>query len=492
MAVEELPTCEKCEELAGVVKCSCGARFCEQCFITKHLVRNPKHKHGGTSKTDKAWAWISGAISTLTDTSSRATQFEQDQNTKWFGLHVQKTDANDRVTRLVETSRFSSLVEASMHFDHGSPRRQFPSITSFVGETGGGKYTLVRSLIFSSRMSSAIDALEAPIPGVRSGSAACLPTTGEVNLYLDPHTFGTRHPQLFADCEGMFGGEPAAAQHQNEWFRGGKRYLLESKDGKPIDRKTAVMTIYPRFLYIFSDVICMVTRNQKAWADSAVKLLEWSQVGAHNTVNQYALPALIIVLNGPTIENEAWISDDQDAATRDFFAAIENEINEDVTLRTMASKHGDKSMKELLLRNFSSVHVHYIPLEGFRSLGNSGTIIPQTNRLALKLQHDIRRVQGERADTWTLFDVKQLRIVFDFAFKHLASGSNEPFDFAQCRQQIRLPQSTEGHFAEFIGRCLHNRVEENFDAVARIVGSCIVRNSLKLEGTRKCAHCMNG
>lgn len=180
--------------------------------------------------------------------------------------------------------------------------------------------------------------LVAPVPGGHSGSSLCLPTTGEVNLYLDPDTFGTEFPHFFVDCEGMLGAEPAAAQYQKEWSKHGRRYLLESKDSKQIDRKTAVMTIYPRFLYIFSDVICMITRNQKAWADSAVKLLEWSLVGAHSTVNQYALPALIIVLNGPSIENETWISDDHDAATRDFFMSVEQEISENTTLREMAKK----------------------------------------------------------------------------------------------------------------------------------------------------------
>jgi len=80
----------------------------------------------------------------------------------------------------------------------------------------------------------------------------------------------------------------------------------------------------------------MVTRNQKAWADSAVKLLEWSLVGAHHTVNQYALPALIIVLNGPSIEKEEWVSDDFESATNDFFTSIEHEIRENTTLREMA------------------------------------------------------------------------------------------------------------------------------------------------------------
>jgi hypothetical protein len=85
--------------------------------------------------------------------------------------------------------------------------------------------------------------------------------------------------------------------------------------------------------------------------------------------------------------------------------------------------------------------------------------------------------------TWTLFDAKQLSIVFDYAFKHLASGSDEPFDFSQCRQYISLPVSAEGHFAEFLGRCMHDSVDDNFDAAASVVGSCIVRNSLKLEGS---------
>jgi hypothetical protein len=140
MVTEEIVTCEKCEELPGVAKCSCGG-FCERCFTKKHLHLHPTHRPGGTSKTDKAWAWISGAVTTLIDSTSRVTHFEQDQVTKWFGLHIKKVGA-DRVTRLVETSRFSRLVEDSMHHNENGPRRQFPSIISFVGETGAGKSTL--------------------------------------------------------------------------------------------------------------------------------------------------------------------------------------------------------------------------------------------------------------------------------------------------------------------------------------------------------------
>ena len=136
----------------------------------------------------------------------------------------------------------------------------------------------------------------------------------------------------------MLGTEPVAAQHQNEWARYGKRHPVVAKDGKHMDRRTAVQTLYPRFLYIFSDVICYVTRNHKAWADSTLRLLEWSMVGAQSTINQYALPALIIILNGSTLENENWISGDPEAATKDFFLAIEKEISENSDIRALAQK----------------------------------------------------------------------------------------------------------------------------------------------------------
>jgi hypothetical protein len=201
-------------------------------------------------------------------------------------------------------------------------------------------FLTVRSLIKQAKHASVFEIDQiSPTPGENSGSTVCIPTTGEVNLYLDPETFGSAKPHFFADCEGMLGTEPAAAQYQKDWFRTARRrYPLEPKNGKQFDRKTAVMDIYPRFLYIFSDVICMVTKNQKAWADTAIKLLEWSSVGAHNTVNQYALPALIIVLNSPDSENEAWLSGDSEAVTNDFFSAIEKEISEDASISAMAKK----------------------------------------------------------------------------------------------------------------------------------------------------------
>ncbi|KAF9887744.1 hypothetical protein FE257_009697 [Aspergillus nanangensis] len=474
---ETAALCEKCEIRPWEIICSCSGEFCEECFQNIHLVRKPTHRQGGNRRAEDAWNWISGKLANFTI----STQFKNDEGTKWFGLSVNLTKKRDRLTSIVETRRLSDLMTSSIYHQKNGPRRQFPSITSFVGETGAGKSTLIRSMIYYSKEAKNFDPLEAPVPGAASGSSAILSTTGEVNLYLDPTTFGTEAPTFYADCEGMLGTEPVAAQHQSEWARYGKRYPVITKDGKHMDRRTAVQTLYPRFLYIFSDVICYVTRNHKAWADSALRLLEWSMVGAQSTINQHALPALIIILNGPTLENEEWISGDLEAATKDFFSAVEKEITENNTIRSLADKFGDQTMSELFQRSFSSVHVHYVPLQGYKSLGTTATVMERTTKLAHRIRSDSQRVQSMRATSWTRLDTRQLSQIVHYAFTHLASGIDEPFDFGQCRRQLSIPASTEEHFSEVLGHCLKGQLEEKFEATSLVMASSLLRHTIQEE-----------
>jgi len=68
----------------------------------------------------------------------------KDEGAKWFGLVVEKS-GQDRIVRIVETPRFSNLIEDSMHSTSNSPSRQYPGIVSFVGDTGAGKSTLSKT-----------------------------------------------------------------------------------------------------------------------------------------------------------------------------------------------------------------------------------------------------------------------------------------------------------------------------------------------------------
>jgi hypothetical protein len=140
-------------------------------------------------------------------------------------------------------------------------------------------------------------------------------------------------------------------------------------------------------------------------------------------------------------------------------------------------------MRQLFERNFSSVYAHYIPKSD--KFGNTRVLFSQIEKLAARIRNDAAKVQADRDRTWSLFDSKQLGAVMDYAFKHLASGTDAPFNLGQFNQEISVPDTQEGHFAGFLGRCLHDNLEGNFEAASSIMACGVVRNSLRGQGSGK-------
>ena len=111
-----------------------------------------------------------------------------------------------------------------------------------------------------------------------------LPTSGDVHLYSDPQTSKSNNPILFADCEGLEGGERVPlgarfkrkdkasnigrtgssekkvqrAQHTSE------REITWADSNAKKSREFAVTQLYPRLLYTFSDVIVFVLKNPRS------------------------------------------------------------------------------------------------------------------------------------------------------------------------------------------------------------------------------------
>lgn len=116
---------------------------------------------------------------------------------------------------------------------------------------------------------------ESPVVGSMKHDKS--PTSGDVHLYADPETAYTRLPMLYADCEGLQGGEtePAAnklrqktknihSQGRQRFFKSQPRELVYAKSNKDArNREWAVKRVYPRLLYTFSDVIIFVLRNTR-------------------------------------------------------------------------------------------------------------------------------------------------------------------------------------------------------------------------------------
>jgi hypothetical protein len=117
------------------------------------------------------------------------------------------------------------------------------------------------------------DLFKTPVAGAVTNDR--VPTSGDVHLYLDPETAFEDFPILYADCEGLEGGEtrPQAKLFSNlrgkqpadlpEFHNQREIILPPTNKVKLGTREHAVRNVYPRLLYTFSDVIVFVMKNAR-------------------------------------------------------------------------------------------------------------------------------------------------------------------------------------------------------------------------------------
>jgi hypothetical protein len=144
----------------------------------------------------------------LTPPRDASKKHRQDHDTTWFGIH---RDESDKPV-FFDHGQYASIIGNTMT---GKFMTRYPRLVSFIGQTGAGKSTLVKMLI--DQQVRKIDPTWqscAPSPVVGSSRDNHTPTSGDVHLYADPSTSAGEFPMLYADCEGLEGGEtlPISAQ----------------------------------------------------------------------------------------------------------------------------------------------------------------------------------------------------------------------------------------------------------------------------------------
>ena len=146
-------------------------------------------------------------------------------------------------------------------------------------EIGAGKSTIIKMVIDLSTKDN--ENFPSPVVGA---AGLDLPTSGDVHLYSDPQTSKSNNPILYADCEGLEGGErvPLGARllKKDKGSRPGRIGSFEKKvqraqhtsereitwadTNAKRSREFTVTHLYPRLLYTFSDVIVFVLKNPRS------------------------------------------------------------------------------------------------------------------------------------------------------------------------------------------------------------------------------------
>jgi energy-coupling factor transporter ATP-binding protein EcfA2 len=285
----QLRMCESCEVAKSPVwDCSyCDMNFCDDCWS-----KQGPHKAGRTGPDglphEKANPTIVKRLQDILTPPQEHREQQmlhiEDADTTWFGMvrNSQNSPA------FQDYGRYSAIMADS---NSGEFKFRYPQLVSFIGQTGAGKSTLIKMLIDQQERANLPRDWSLPSPVAGTSANGHVPTSGDVHLYSDPSTYNTEYPMLYADCEGLEGGEniPMAAQYRNgavappkeksrelyapkehrgrrkvsKSFHSTQRDIKWANSPEKSKRQYAVTELYPRLLYTFSDVIVFVLRNAK-------------------------------------------------------------------------------------------------------------------------------------------------------------------------------------------------------------------------------------
>ena len=307
IALSRLP-CAICgvAQLSNAFCDACLDVFCDSCWLVLRDHRQASDAGNGPhQKTDGVLAGkVKGVLHKPQGEIVPEDMFREDSETAWFGEctgvarghigtvanvsaatgvvreHGELPSFQDygRYSNLMANTRPKTSVVNPAETNGTSIWRRFPSLVSFVGDTGAGKSSIIKLLI---DLDSPVDHdFATPVVGT-AGSVT--PTSDDVHLYLDPRTVDTDSPLLYADCEGLNGGErvPTAARFrkavrafqrvqvedpepplQKRQYTS-RRELLWTDESAVNSREFAVENLYPRLLYTFSDVIVFILKAHR-------------------------------------------------------------------------------------------------------------------------------------------------------------------------------------------------------------------------------------
>ncbi|KAI1119643.1 hypothetical protein F5Y14DRAFT_396046 [Nemania sp. NC0429] len=510
MASQACQTCGATENIFACFQCN-DMLFCHACWEKWVL-----HVPGASSRGGKLHEKIDPVLlqrlrhvfEPIRTEAEHGAELEQDRESTWFGFD---RDSSGHPT-FVDHGRFTAIMTESIT-ENGASR--FPRLVSFIGETGAGKSSLIKLLIDRQGLDSQEDTTY--WTPVTSSNHDYIPTTGDVHLYAEPSSFYTHEPLLFADCEGLNGGEalPKALRQSSRanncnssarqnlpndtlstrhgWnplmsVYSSRRSILWAKTPLTKKREFSVQHLYPKILYTFSDVVVFVTRNPRSFESTVLdKLIQWGAASLDTSLNQPVLPHAIIAINATDkLDAAEW---EIETSTERLMTAIEGAIYHEPGLQEYVqtwNKIGKTitDTKQLLECYYSSITVIRIPT---RSSYTRMDI--QAERLFNLIKTRCTESQDTKRRTRFLADAERMQEYLQSAFDQFTRDLDAPFDFVKASlRRNPVPRNFEGNILRLAmsikenseQKSLENNAREVFRRLAPMVASCIMFDAARL------------
>ncbi|KAI1375162.1 hypothetical protein F4677DRAFT_446666 [Hypoxylon crocopeplum] len=479
----------------------CNLVFCAGCGAPKKpahrecLRKDPDHRpHGppGTSDCDEVelkdyiyltWLFDSGTIK-----GRKEDEHLQDIWSKWLGVPQDQTEARPT---LHIWPRINHLLNSANEL----LPRQYPSLVSFVGDTGSGKSALIRAMIRLVAPRS-YQNYSAPVPGTIQDQFSS--TSSDVHLFADPATISKEVPILLADCEGFLGGTTPVSRkivadanatfnviqtigkrlkspreliqdHLNntnrkiclEWGHNHDRcptpsttssmgqspaqsqhYVVQSDT-----RDVIVKSLWPRTLYAFSDVVCFVTNNTRSTQDALCNLFDWAKEGFERTINQRVRPGLIIVLN-KNCEASDNLLRDVDCATNELLRSFEQSSRFSDFRRKWENRGRTiHSARDLIKCYYHDFRVVSIPLHA-RAPSTAKSISNQVLTLYCEIRSLSAQIQEHRKLSNMNLDVASFNRYLEQSIRTIALDHQNSLDFhPMSENDTPLPTRPSEHLS---------------------------------------------
>ncbi|CAO2647539.1 Nn.00g084610.m01.CDS01 [Neocucurbitaria sp. VM-36] len=453
-------TCDNCDrQTSPIWNCSyCGMDFCDPCW-GQQGPHKPGRKGPDGLPHEKADPTIVRRLKDIltppTDHSEQRTLHIEDEDTTWFGL---AKDNQGRST-FEDYGRYSAIMADSNTGEHES---RYPQLVSFIGQTGAGKSTLIKMLIDQQEYLHGPREWGYPSPVVGAVTNSNVPTSGDVHLYSDPSTYVSEYPMLFADCEGLEGGENTP--------------IKKSK------RQHAVTELYPRLLYTFSDVIVFVLRNPKTFESTVLSLLiSWARSSIEKSLNQPTLPHAVIALNASDtkIDLQGW---DPEHSTTSLMSDVAGAIDRDPTYKELAAYWVGRgkiinNMRDLLECYYSSITVVRVPGDGRYMMINE-----QVQKLHDVISRRCKESFHAKRKSRMLSNSENLNVYLQSAFDHFSQDLDMPFNFMDVSFKLNpIPLDLGGNILKLAVamKTRYDNPRKIFEELSFMVASCILLDCVR-------------